>query len=149
MKSRDSFDEWCPPCDRSGPFSGSSSRFSHRADSVGVADNSAEYTQIGIPKNIFRVVKEGMRRGVTDPDGTARALNIPEVAVAAKTGTAELGVSKQLVNSWGVGFFPYNDPRYAFALVMEKGSRENSVGANLALRNLLIWMASSTPEYLK
>lgn len=112
-------------------------------------DMPAEYQQLNISKDVFRVVKEGMRRGVTDSDGTARALNIPEVSVAAKTGTAELGVSKKLVNSWGVGFFPYNNPRYAFALVMEKGSRENVVGANSAFRDLLIWMGSSTPEYLK
>ena len=108
-----------------------------------------EYTLLNIPEETFEVIKEGMRRGVTDPDGTARALNISEVTVAAKTGTAELGVSKKLVNSWGIGYFPYENPRFAFALVMEKGSRENAVGANLAIRNLLIWMAENTPEYMK
>ncbi|MDO8493685.1 MAG: penicillin-binding transpeptidase domain-containing protein [bacterium] len=112
-------------------------------------DLPVSYDQIDIPKVMFRVVKEGMREGVTDSDGTARALNLPEVKVAAKTGTAELGITKKLVNSWGVGFFPYDDPRYAFALVMEKGSRENVVGANSALRELFVWMGSSTPEYLK
>lgn len=112
-------------------------------------DYSSEYTQIDIPKEMFKVAKEGMRRGVTDSDGTARALNIPYVTVASKTGTAELGVTKKLVNSWGVGFFPYEKPRYAFAIVMEKGSRENVVGANAAMRDLLVWMASSTPEYIK
>ncbi len=110
---------------------------------------NTEYGELEISKEIFKVVKEGMRMGVTDPDGTARALNIPEVTVAAKTGTAELGISKKLVNSWGIGYFPYENPRFAFALVMEKGSRENTVGANLAIRNLLIWMAENTPEYIK
>jgi penicillin-binding protein 2 len=112
-------------------------------------DFSSDYTQINVSKDIFKVVKEGMRRGVTDSDGTARALNIAGVKVASKTGTAELGVTKKLVNSWGVGFFPYDNPRYAFAIVMEKGSRENVVGANTAMRELLIWMSSSTPEYIK
>ena len=113
------------------------------------ASSTAPYGQIDISQKIFKVVKEGMREGVTDSDGTARALNIPEVTVAAKTGTAELGVSKKLVNAWGVGFFPYENPRYAFSLVMEKGSRENTVGANMAIRNLLIWMGVNTPEYLR
>jgi penicillin-binding protein 2 len=112
-------------------------------------DFSSDYTQINVSKEIFKVAKEGMRRGVTDSDGTARALNIPGLKVASKTGTAELGVTKKLVNSWGVGFFPYDNPRYAFAIVMEKGSRENVVGANTAMRELLIWMSSSTPEYIK
>ncbi len=118
-------------------------------DDSSVSDTAADFTRINIPKEMFQVVKEGMRRGVTDSDGTARALNIPEVKVASKTGTAELGITKALVNSWGVGFFPYDNPHYAFALVMEKGSRENTVGANMAIRNLLIWMSANTPEYLK
>ncbi|MBI3632850.1 MAG: hypothetical protein HY226_01005 [Candidatus Vogelbacteria bacterium] len=109
----------------------------------------AEYNIINVPQEDFEIVKQGMREGVTDSDGTARALNVPQVTVAAKTGTAELGVSKALVNSWGVGFFPYEAPRYSFALVMEKGSRENTVGANLAIRNLIEWMAINTPEYFK
>ncbi|MBI3632479.1 MAG: hypothetical protein HY225_03460 [Candidatus Vogelbacteria bacterium] len=119
-------------------------RVFHGEGNIGV-----QYSSIDIPKEIFNVVKEGMRKGVTDADGTARALNVPEVEVAAKTGTAELGVSKALVNSWGVGFFPYDNPKYSFALVMEKGPRENTVGANLAIRKLIEWMAVNTPEYFK
>ena len=119
------------------------------SDNLNQASYTGEFKTIDISNEMFEVVKSGMRRGVTDSDGTARALNIPEVTVAAKTGTAELGVSKKLVNSWSIGFFPYENPRFAFAIVMEKGSRENTVGANLVMRNLLIWMAGNTPEYIR
>ena len=88
-----------------------------------------------------------MRAAVTD-GGTASGLFIPQVTVAAKTGTAELGTRKQFVNSWVAGFFPYGKPRYAFAVLMERGPRDNTVGGLYVMRELLEWMSVYTPEYL-
>ncbi len=101
----------------------------------------------GIDKNNFKIVKEGMRQAVTA--GTAKGLNISQVTVAAKTGTAEIGISKKRVNSWIVGFFPYEDPKFAFTIVMEKGPRENTIGGLFVMRQLLEWMSINTPEYLR
>lgn len=101
---------------------------------------------IGIPEDYFKIVKEGMRMAVTE--GTASALSVPYVRVAAKTGTAELGVYKKHVNSWIIGFFPYEKPKYAFAVVMEEGPAENTVGALFVMRQLLDWMSIHAPEYL-
>lgn len=98
------------------------------------------------PEN-FQIVQEGMRQGVFI--GTAKGLNMPGLAVAAKTGTAELGVSKERVNSWVTGFFPYDNPRYAFAVVMEKGARTNTIGGVFVMRQVLEWMAAYTPEYTR
>lgn len=103
--------------------------------------------QIDIPANYFQIVREGMRQGATE--GTGVALNVPYVKVATKSGTAELGVSKENVNSWITGFFPYDNPKYAFAVVMEKGSRHNLIGAAAAMREVLDWMSTNTPEYFK
>ncbi len=99
-----------------------------------------------IAQENFEIVKEGMRKGVLE--GTAIGLLLPNVKVAAKTGTAELGVTKESVNSWVIGFFPYDKPKYAFAIAMEKGSRSNTVGSTYAMRRLLEWMSIYTPEYL-
>src|SRR5581483_9802462 len=96
--------------------------------------------------NDFTIVKEGMREAVTTC--TVTALNTSSVAVAAKTGTAELGSAKQYVNSWVEGFFPYENPEYAFALVMEKGPAHYASGAPAIMRELVDWMSASTPEYL-
>jgi len=71
------------------------------------------------------------------------------IEIAGKTGTAELGSRKQFVNSWVIGFFPYESPKYAFAVVMEKGPSSNLVGATYIMRQLFDWMAINTPEYLK
>lgn len=101
-------------------------------------------SRIEIPEKHFIVVQDGMRRAATV--GTAQ-LNIPNVKFAAKSGTAELGVSKSRVNSWVIGFFPYENPRYAFAIVMERGVKGNTMNATYVARQFFTWMASSTPEY--
>ena len=95
----------------------------------------------------LRVVREGMRLSVRE--GTAKGLNTPVVEIAAKTGTAELGETRERVNSWVTGFWPYQTPHYAFVVVMEKGSRHNTIGATFVMRQMIDWMQVYTPEYLK
>jgi len=101
---------------------------------------------IDIDQHYIDVVKSGMRQSVTD--GSSQGLNVVHVEVAAKTGTAQLGTQKKLINSWVTGFFPYDEPRYAFAIVMERGPETNLVGALFTMRNLLDWMSVDKPEYL-
>ena len=102
---------------------------------------------IDIPQKFFDIVKEGMRESILS--GTAKGLNISNFNIAAKTGTAELGSIKKSVNSWAVGFFPYENPKYAFAMVMEKGPRDNVIGSVFVMRGLFDWMIQNTPEYIK
>ena len=104
-------------------------------------------TPVPIDQKNFQVVREGMRLGVTE--GISSALKVPYVNVASKTGTAELGVTKLMVNSWSTGFFPYENPHYAFAVIMEKGSRDNLTGSIFVMRGLLDWMSQNAPQYLK
>lgn len=102
---------------------------------------------IDLPKEYFDIIHEGMRMGVKE--GTAVSLNVPYVEIAAKSGTAELGVTKDRVNSWMTGYFPYSNPKYAFALVMERGQVHNLIGAGAAFRELIDWMHLYTPEYFQ
>lgn len=104
------------------------------------------FTQLELPEKDLKVIREGMRQGVTD--GIGGALNIPGVAVASKSGTAELGVKKDMINSWITGFFPYDNPRYVFVVIMEKGSVHNTHGAIFAAREVIEWMRDNT-EYTK
>ncbi len=104
-------------------------------------------SNISLDPSIWKTIHEGMRLVVTE--GTTKSLDVPGVAVAAKSGSAELGVSKTKVNSWIAGYWPYENPRYAFAVVMEKGDRSNIIGSASAMRQLLEWMTIYTPEYLK
>jgi penicillin-binding protein 2 len=95
----------------------------------------------------WQVVHEGMRQGVTY--GSSVGLNVPYVEAAGKTGTAEVGANKQYVNSWSVGFFPYEQPKYAWAVVMERGPANNTTGATSIMRQLFDWMSINTPEYFE
>ncbi len=99
---------------------------------------------IGLNRRHLKVIQEGMRMAVTSDIGTGKGLQISGVEIAAKSGTAELGVSKQLVNSWTTGYFPYENPKYAFVVVMEKGSRNNLKGAVFAARQTIEWMRDNT-----
>lgn len=109
--------------------------------------NKDKFTQVDLPEDDFRIVKEGMRLGVTN--GISTGLNVDYVKVAVKTGTAELGSKKQFVNSWITGFFPYDNPRYAFAIIMEKGPVTNTTGGVYIMRQIIDWMHANKPEYLQ
>lgn len=110
----------------------------------GVTQNGAK--TLNFSEKDWRVVHEGMREGVTY--GTSVGLNVPYVNAAAKTGTAEIGAGKRYVHSWSIGFFPYERPKYAWAIVMEKGPASNQIGATSVMRQVFDWMSIYAPEYL-
>lgn len=101
--------------------------------------------KIDIPEEYFDIVQKGMRMAVTD--GTAKGLSDLNFEVAGKTGTAEIG--KKYVNSWFIGFWPYENPRYSITVVLERGDPHNLVGGVYVARQLLGWMQYNTPEYIK
>lgn len=106
-----------------------------------------EAHNIGISEEHIQIVREGMRDSVLE--GTAKGLNVPYVAVAGKTGTAEVGTSKDHVHSWVTGFFPYEKPKYAFVVLMEYGPRKNVLGGVYVMRQLLDWMHTHAPHYFE
>ena len=105
-------------------------------------------TSIKLDLSKLKVIQEGMERTVQSEKGTAKALDMKGVTIAAKSGTAELGATKQLVNSWISGYFPYENPKYAFVVIMEKGDRHNPFGAVFAARETIEYMRDFT-EYTK
>ncbi|MFA6463663.1 MAG: penicillin-binding transpeptidase domain-containing protein [Candidatus Paceibacterota bacterium] len=99
-----------------------------------------------ISQSDYDVVRGGMRLAVTN--GTAIALNVPGIKVAAKTGTAQVGANNELVHSWVNGFFPYDNPRYTFALVLERGPTTYQVSAMRAMTGAISWIATNAPQYI-
>ncbi len=110
-------------------------------------DPEPEVGTVAFNEADWQVVRAGMRESVTY--GTSVGLNVPYVTAAAKTGTAETGSSKSYVHSWSAGFFPYENPRYAWALVMEKGPATNTVGATSVMRQVFDWMNLYSPQYFQ
>ncbi len=112
-----------------------------------LASSTPAGTTLPLPAHSLDVAKEGMRLGVTD--GIATAVNVPYVDIAAKTGTAQVGAHNEYLNSWMVGFFPYEHPRYAYAIVLERGPAGTLIGASAAARAFFDWLNQNDPQYLQ
>lgn len=97
---------------------------------------------------VLNIVREGMHMTTYYAGGTARSLEKKYVNVAAKSGTAEIGAGNAYVNSWAAGYFPYEEPKYAFILMMDKAPRSNALGATRIMGDVMDWMHEHTPEYL-
>jgi penicillin-binding protein 2 len=111
-------------------------------------DTVGTYEDLGLNHEYLKIVHEGMRKTVNFNGGTARALERSDVAIAAKSGTAELGYDNAHVNSWAAGFFPYEKPKYSFILMMERAPRSNALGATKVMGQVVEWMSKNRPEYL-
>lgn len=96
----------------------------------------------------LEIVREGMRLGVTE--GTSIGLSDLSFAqLAGKTGTAQLGVHNEYYNSWAVGFWPYQSPKYVYVVLMDHGPAGNAIGGIYAVHQALTELHSTAPEYFK
>ncbi len=111
-----------------------------------VTDESAESYDLHLNAEHLAVVREGMRQAVLD--GTTRALNRSDVAFAGKTGTAQIGANNEFINSWAVGFFPYEEPRYVFVTLLEQGPRTNLFGSAPTMSKVVNWLVRNRPGYV-
>lgn len=109
---------------------------------------TTEKININIDASKMKVIHEGMRKTVVMSGGTARPLERQDVAIAAKSGTAEVGAGNAYVNSWAAGFWPYEEPKYAFILMMDHAPRSNALGAARIMGQVVEWMSVNRPEYL-
>lgn len=104
-------------------------------------------TTIKIDESKMAYIREGMRMAVTE--GTAMSLNLKNVKVAAKSGTAQVGFGNTNTNSWIMGFFPYENPKYAFVVMMERGPKAASGNATRVASQMIDYMYLYKPEYFK
>ena len=111
-----------------------------------LAGGAPQGTRLAIDPHALFVAREGMRQGVTH--GIASAVNFPFVEVAAKTGTAQVGVRNEYQNAWMVGFWPYENPRFAYAVVLERAPAGTTVGGSAVMSDFFYWMRDNAPEYL-
>jgi penicillin-binding protein 4B len=65
-------------------------------------------------------MQQYLRNVIAGESGTAKFLQTASYEIAGKTGTAQTGQSiggKELYNKWFAGYFPFDDPKYALAVV--------------------------------
>lgn len=115
-----------------------------------IASSTPQFTNIPIPDADFQVVREGMRLAVTSTrsDATAKSLEMGALHIAGKTGTAQIGFHNENMNSWAVGFWPAENPHYAFAVVLERAPAGTLSGAAPGIRPFFEWLVANHPEYL-
>jgi penicillin-binding protein 2 len=93
-------------------------------------------SQIPIDPNYLAVIREGMRRSVTEGINIAARDACSGLSIAGKTGTAEFGpiiikpggAATRRSHSWFVGFAPYDKPE-TIVLVLIEGSGDMGDGS--------------------
>jgi len=104
--------------------------------------------RIDISPYALQVAREGMRMGATE--GTSVGLNaLSFTRIAGKTGTAQLGANNEYHHAWAIGFFPYEKPKYAYVVLMEKGPAGNVIGGIYATYQSLSKLHQTAPEYFE
>jgi len=70
----------------------------------------------------INLVRLGMKDVIMSPTGSGRSARIPGVVIAGKTGTAEFGrKDEKHRHAWMVAFAPYDQPKYAIAILIDEG----------------------------
>ena len=98
------------------------------------------------PANL-EIVRQGMRDGVTEDYGLSRSLNNLPVAVAAKTGTAEIGYQNKF-NLWSAVFAPYDNPQIVLVVTAEEVQALGAVTLPVA-HDVLNWYFSNRSSISK
>ncbi|MGD9498002.1 MAG: penicillin-binding protein 2 [Armatimonadota bacterium] len=79
-----------------------------------------------------KVVQQGMRRAITDRNGTAHHLDASGLCLAGKTGSAQHYLDKP-THAWFVCYGPFDQPRFACAVLVTEGGHGSEAAAPVAL----------------
>ncbi len=90
-------------------------------------------TNLGVAEEAVLAVHKGMRDVVNSGYGTGRAAGMSWTTMCGKTGTAQWGPpSKNQRLAWFAGFFPFENPRFAYAVVYEGRPNQVVSGGRMA-----------------
>jgi len=88
---------------------------------------------LGVDPKAVEVVRKGMRDVVNSGYGTGRSAGLSFTELCGKTGTAQWGPpSKEQRLAWFAGFFPFENPRFAFSVLYEGTPGETVSGGRMA-----------------
>ena len=81
---------------------------------------------IDIDLKSLELVKSAMKKVVMNQNGTATRANIKKIEIAGKTGSAQYKkkIDDKITNhvyAWMISFAPYENPKYAIAMIIEDG----------------------------
>jgi len=106
--------------------------------SGGGATAVPEPDQVRIDPGVQRMIQDALLAVTTDPAGTAYddRYRLDVFGVAGKTGTAQPSQSHP-THGWFAGYFPADEPRYAFAILCENVDLHGGEIANIVLHEFL------------
>lgn len=87
-------------------------------------------TPMNLSPTTIALLREGMRRVVQEPGGTASLARVKGIESAGKTGTSENPHGED--HAWYVGFAPFENPTIAVAVLLENSGYGGSKAAPLA-----------------
>ncbi len=100
-------------------------------------ENSRAVRDLDWSRQTVQTVRGGMYDAVMSQYGTGRRARVAGMEIGGKTGTAEYGSKDDnLKHAWMIGFAPYNEPRYAVAIVVDSGDSGGETAAPM-LRDLM------------
>lgn len=101
--------------------------------------------QVPVSQENINIVRQGMRAAVAGPGATAWAINVPGVAVAGKTGTAEFFIDRNKdgipdrnregnlpTHAWFTAFAPYQEPEIALVVFVFGGGEGSGTAVPIA-----------------
>jgi cell division protein FtsI (penicillin-binding protein 3) len=99
------------------------------------AERKTEAAPRLVSENTSRMLRDLMRRNVTDPGGTGRRADVPGYNVGGKTGTAEMAVAggyrKKSVIASFLGAFPAEAPRYLTLVMLFEPEGQKVTGGEI------------------
>ncbi len=94
---------------------------------------NSELKLLNLKASTISILKEALRNVVRDEGGSAHLLDIEELSISGKTGTAQ--VQGKEPHAWFVGYCPSDSPKLAFCVFLENGGP--STNACIVMRNIL------------
>lgn len=76
-----------------------------------------------------------MMQGVVTKESTN--LTIPGISVAAKTGTAQVGVNNSSINAWVSGFAPADNPKIAISVLVANAGDFGALSAGPIMKQMM------------
>lgn len=100
---------------------------------ITMASKPTERNKIKISARTVGIIQEGMYNVVNAANGTGKRAALSHAVLCGKTGTAQWGPkSKEQRLAWFAGFFPLDQPKYAFAVLYEGSPHEKISGGRIA-----------------
>lgn len=99
--------------------------------------HQVERQKMSTRPDTFRTLRRGMLQAVASDRGTGQLVRVNFAKLAAKTGTAQAPPGD--AHAWIGGFFPYEDPKIAFVVFVERGKSGGITAAQIAKRVVNIY----------